>query len=204
MKIASHPRTALLAGVLVLAGAIPWHAAVAADKGARANAKLQALDSAMTPGEGQKRLDPMIGSFNVTVLVWTDPAQPPLEYKGSSVNTWVLGGRYVQTMLSTVMDGEPFDGIGYYGFDNTSKTYQAAWMDNGSTAISWYQGKMGAAGRSAVLKSSITLAAGSKPVAVEMRVSIAESGDHVTQLWGAPHGGKAFKFMELRSVRAQK
>ena len=37
-----------------------------------------------------------------------------------------------------------------------------------------------------------------------MRVSIAEGGDHVTQLWGAPRGGKAFKFMELRSVRAKK
>ncbi len=102
------------------------------------------------------------------------------------------------------MDGEPFEGIGYYGFDNTTKTYEAAWMDNGSTAISLYRGMMDKAGRSAVLKSCEATAAGSKPVEIEMRVSIAEGGDHVTQLWGAPRGGKAFKMMELRSVRTKK
>lgn len=204
MKIPCHPRAALLGTLLVLAAALPWHDAAAADKGSRASAALQALDAAMTPGEAQKRLDPMIGTFDVTVLVWTDPAKPPLEYQGSAVNTWVLGGRYVQTMLSTVMDGEPFDGIGYYGFDNASKTYQAAWMDNGSTAISMYRGTMDKSGRTAVLKSSLTAAVGGKPVPVQMRVSIAEGGDHVTQLWGAPRGGKVFKFMELRSVRVKK
>lgn len=204
MKITSPPRAALLSALLVLAGAMPWQDAAAADKAARASAALQSLDGTMTPGEGQKRLDPMIGNFDVTVLVWLDPAKPPLEYKGSAVNTWTLGGRYVQTMLSTVMDGEAFDGIGYYGFDNAAKRYQAVWMDNGSTAISAYRGSLDKAGRSALLKGSVTPAVGSKPVEVEMRVSIAEGGDHVVQLWGAPRGSKVFKFMELRSVRAKK
>jgi hypothetical protein len=63
---------------------------------------------------------------------------------------------------------------------------------------------MDKAGRTAVLSSTEATAAGSKPVKVEMRVSIAENGDHVTQLWGAPQGGKPFKMMELRSVRAKK
>lgn len=203
MKFTCHPRTALLSTLLLVAAALPWHDAAAADKRSHASATLQALDAAMAPGEGQKRLEPMIGTFDVTVRVWTDPAKPPLEYEGSAVNTWVLGGRYVQTMLSTVMDGEPFDGIGYYGFDNVSKSYQAAWMDNGSTAIGWYRGHMDKSGRRAVLESKVIAAVGSKPTEVEMRVSIAEGGDHVTELWGAPGGGKPFKFMELRSVRAK-
>ena len=187
-----------------LAGSMLALPIAAADAPGKDGARAKALDKAMTPGEGQKRLDPMIGNFDVTVLVWLDPNKPPLEYKGSSVNSWTLGGRYVQTMLVTAMDGEPFEGIGYYGFDNTSKTYEAVWMDNGSTAISLYRGVMDKSGRSAVLNSREATAAGSKPVEVEMRVSIAEGGDHVTQLWGAPRGGKAFKMMELRSVRAKK
>jgi hypothetical protein len=199
-----HPRTAVLSALLALSAALPWHDAVAADPAARASAALQALDNAMTPGAGQKRLESMIGNFDVTVLVWTGPSKPPLEYRGSAVNTWTLGGRYVQTMLSAVMDGDTFDGIGYYGFDNASKTYQASWMDNGSTAIGWYRGKLDKSGRSAVLKSVQATSAGGKPLEFELRVSIAESGDHVTQLWGAPTGGKAFKMMELRSMRAKK
>ena len=204
MTITSAARTVLLTTLVGLAGSMLALPIAAADAPGKDGARAKALDKAMTPGEGQKRLDPMIGNFDVTVLVWLDPNKPPLEYKGSSVNSWTLGGRYVQTMLVTAMDGEPFEGIGYYGFDNTSKTYEAVWMDNGSTAISMYRGVMDKSGRSAVLKSREATAAGSKPVEVEMRVSIAEGGDHVTQLWGAPRGGKAFKMMELRSVRAKK
>lgn len=203
MKITSRSCMALLSTALLL-GAVPWQHATAADKAARTNAAVQALDNAMTPGEGQKRLDSMIGSFDVTVLVWTDPAKAPLEYKGSAVNTWTLGGRYVQTMMAAVMDGDKFDGIGYYGYDNATRSYQASWMDTGSTAISWYRGKMDKSGRSAVLKSVQASSSSGTPLALELRVSIAEGGDHVTQLWGAPNGGKAFKLMELRSVRTKK
>ena len=204
MKTPSAARAWLLSALLALAGGVLSMPAAAADAPGKHSPGAKALDKAMSPGEGQKRLEPMIGSFDVTVLVWLDPGKPPLEYKGSSVNNWTLGGRYVQTMLVTAMDGEPFEGIGYYGFDNTSKTYEAAWMDNGSTAISLYRGVMDKAGRTAVLNSTEATAAGSKPVKVQMRVSIAEGGDHVTQLWGAPTGGKAFKMMELRSVRSKK
>jgi hypothetical protein len=204
MKTTFPARSALFGALLLAATAMPWLEAAAADKPARAAAAGQALDKAMTPGEGQKRLEPMIGSFDVTVLVWPARGKPPLEYKGSAVNTWVLGGRYVQTMLSTVMDGEAFDGIGYYGYDNTTKTYQASWMDNGSTAIGWYRGTLDKAGRSAVLNSVQATSGDGKPLALELRVSIADGGDHVTQMWGAPAGGKAFKLMELRSVRTKK
>lgn len=204
MKLPSHAKATLLSALLLAAGAMPWHDADAADKMARAAAAVQALDHAMTPGEAQKRLEPMIGTFAVTVLVWPSPGKPPLEYKGGAVNTWVLGGRYVQTMLAAVMDGEAFDGIGYYGFDNATKTYQASWMDNGSTAIAWYRGAMDKAGRSAALKSVQATSDNGKPLEIELRVSIAEGGDHVTQMWGAPTGGRAFKMMELRSVRTKK
>jgi Protein of unknown function (DUF1579) len=204
MKITFQARSALLGALLLVAAATPWAEAAAADKPARAAAALQSLDKAMTPGEGQKRLEPMIGTFDVTVLVWIDRSNPPLEYKGSAVNTWVLGGRYVQTMLAAVMDGEVFDSIGYYGFDNATRTYQVTWMDNGSTAISWYRGTLDKSGRSALLKSVQASSAAGRPIELELRVSIAEGGDHVTQLWGAPNGGKAFKMMELRSVRTKK
>ena len=204
MKITSAARTYLLTALVGLAGGTLALPIAAADAPGGNSARVKALDEAMTPGEGQRRLEPMIGNFDVTVLVWLDPNKPPLEYKGGSVNTWTLGNRYVQTMLVTAMGSEPFEGIGYFGYDNTSNTYEAAWMDNGSTAISLYRGVMDKSGRSAVLKSREATAAGSKPVEVEMRVRIAEGGDHVTQLWGAPLGGKAFKMMELRSVRAKK
>ena len=66
------------------------------------------------------------------------------------------------------------------------------------------RGTLDKAGRSAVLNSVQATSGDGKPLALELRVSIADGGDHVTQMWGAPAGGKAFKLLELRSVRTTK
>ena len=58
------------------------------------------LENAMTPGAGQKRLEPMIGTFDVAIRIWVDPSQPPLESSGTMVSDWVLGNRYIQSMLA--------------------------------------------------------------------------------------------------------
>ena len=57
---------------------------------------MKALDNAMDPGEGQKKLEFLVGKFDVKILNWLEPDQPPIESKGTAVHTWVLGHRYVQ------------------------------------------------------------------------------------------------------------
>jgi hypothetical protein len=55
----------------------------------------KALEMAMTPGEGQKKLAPMIGKFDVKIRTWVTPSSTPVESTASMVSTWVLDGRYV-------------------------------------------------------------------------------------------------------------
>jgi hypothetical protein len=175
----------------------------AAQASAQAAANAKAIESAMTPGEGQKRLDPMIGTFDVKIRTWVDPSKPPVESQATSVSAWVLGNRYIQSMLSGYVLDEPFNGIGYIGYDNASKTYQTAWMDTGSTGITWYTGRMGASGKTAIMKASVTNPLTAKPTPVELRLSIAENGNHVTEIWGLGHGTKLFKMMELRYTKTK-
>ena len=104
----------------------------------------KALESAMTPGEGQKRLNPLIGTFNVAIKIWVTPEGPPVESTAASVNSWVLGGRYVQMMLNGDAPNALFSGTGNIAYDNVAKNYQAAWMDTGSTGITLYTGNFGA------------------------------------------------------------
>ena len=101
----------------------------------------------MTPGEGQKKLDFLVGTYDVKVRTWVDPSKPPIESTATSVATWVLGNRYVQQMLAGYVMGEPWSGIGYVGFDNTTKKYVMTYMDSGSTGMEWYTGTMDAAGK---------------------------------------------------------
>ena len=158
---------------------------------------------AMTPGPGQARLDPMVGTFNVKIRSWVAPNKPPVESTAVSVSVWVLGHRYIQSMLSGYVLNEPFDGIGYTAYDNVSKTYQTAWMDSGSTGMTWYRGGFDGATKSARMKATVPNALTGKPTPLELRLSIAENGDHMTELWGQGEGSAMFKMMELRYTRAK-
>jgi hypothetical protein len=188
-----------VAAALCLAAASPNHAA-----GAKETALDKALDAAMTPGEGQKRLEPMVGTFSVEMRTWADPSKPPVESSGSAVGVWVLGNRYVQTMLSINDKDATFSGIGYAGYDNVAKVYQAAWMDDGSTGMVWYSGRMDAAGRSAVMKATTTNPSTGKPSPLELRMALTPDGRHSSELWGVGLGTQMFKMMELHYTRVGK
>jgi hypothetical protein len=131
------------------------------------------------------------------------PGNAPLESAGVCINSWVLDGRYMRSVLSAFVLDEPFNGIGYVAYDNASRTYQTAWMDSGSTGMVWYRGGFDASGQAAKLAATVTDPTSGKPTPVELRMTMAANGDHVTELWGQGLGRKFFKLMELRYTRSK-
>jgi hypothetical protein len=165
---------------------------------------VKAMDLAMEPGEGQKKLEPMVGNFDVRVFVWVDPSdtsKPPIESRAVAISTWVLGHRYIQQMVSGFVLGEPWSGIGYAGFDNVQGKYVACYMDNGSTGMEWYTGGMDPDGKTAKLTATEYDAMTGKPKKIEMRLSFTPDGNHQTELWEADPSGKMWKIMELQYRR---
>jgi hypothetical protein len=192
---------AVAATALGLAGpSLAQHANTAVS---RAAAVARAMDNAMTPGDYQKRLEPMIGTFDVRVLIWVDPSKPPIESSASAVSVWVLGNRFVQTMLVGGPSADAFNAIGYIGYDNVAKAYQAAWMDDGSTAVTLYSGGFSADGKSATVKATVKNLLTGKPTPLELRMILGAGGGHVTQLWGQGLGTTMFKMMELQYTRTK-
>ena len=161
----------------------------------------KALEKAMTPGEGQKKLEFMVGTFDAKIRTWVNPSDPPSEDAGVMVGKFVLGGRYIQMMLAANVAGQPFEGIGYAGFDNTTKKYVATFMDSASTGMEWYTGGFDASGGQATLKASVADPGTGKPSPLEMRLTLNPAGDHVTELWGEGLGHTMFKMMELTYTR---
>ncbi len=163
-----------------------------------------ALEKAMTPGEGQKKLGFMVGTFDAKFKTWATPSTPPVEDVGVMMGNWVLDGRYIQMMLAGNVAGQPYSGIGYAGFDNTTKKYMAAFMDSGSTGIEFYTGGFDASGKNAVLKGTIANPVTGKPGPLELRLTLDAAGNHVTELWGDGLGSTMFKMMEITyTKRAQ-
>lgn len=161
------------------------------------------LDAAMTPGPEQARLNDLVGSFDVTISIWVTPKSVAVISNAAAVSKWVLDGRYVQTSLSGYVGGQPYSAIGYAGYDNAGKVYQASWMDSASTAQTWYQGGFTPGSRSAVMTATAVNPVSGKPETLELRMTIDKDGNHVSELWGTGGGATAFKMMELRYVRSK-
>jgi hypothetical protein len=195
-------RRMLVVVAAILGSASPL-VAQSAGKAADQAPMAKALEGAMTPGEGQKRLNPLIGTFNVAIKTWVTPEGAPIESTAASVNTWVLGGRYVQMMLNGDAPNAPFSGTGHIAYDNVSKNYQAAWMDTGSTGITLYTGKLDASGKSALMKGSVTNPLTGKSSPVELRMTIEPDGSHLTQLWGQGKSAKMVKLMQLQYTKVK-
>jgi hypothetical protein len=178
-------------------------AAAAQDKKKAADEKaaMEAWQKAMTPGDGQKKLEPLVGTFDAKVRMWMDPSRPPDDSAGTSVNTWVLGDRFVQTRYEGVFLGEAFNGVGYTGYDNVMKKYQGTWMDTGSTAIMTSVGSIDAAGKVITMKATTSDPATGKVTTSDQKITIADNDHHTIEMWGKGPDGKTFKMMEIQYTR---
>jgi Protein of unknown function (DUF1579) len=165
-------------------------------------AMMEMWKKAATPGEMHKKMDDMVGTFDADVRMWMDPSKPPEDSKGTSVNTWVLGNRFVETRHEGTMMGEPFNGIGYTGYDNVQKKYVGTWMDNGGTGIMNSTCALDASGKSMTCKASFWDAMSGKPNTMELKTTWVDHDHHTMEMWGTHQpGGKKTKMMEITYTR---
>ncbi len=198
-------RLAAVAAVLLglAAGAAAQQKAKNAAPAVDEKAAMEAWQKAMTPGEGQKKLSPMVGTFETKVRTWMDPDpnKAPEDTAGSSVNTWALGDRYVQMKYEGIMMGETLNGVGFVGFDNVSKKYVSTWMDTAGTGMMWSTGTMDASGKVLSMKATVNDPSTGKASPVDTKITIADNDHHKLEMWGKNPAGKMAKIMEIEYTR---
>ncbi len=197
--------TLILAAVAALTASLPAQekAKKPAAKTAPPDEKamMEAWKKASTPGEMHKKLDDMVGTFDASVRMWMDPSQPPEDSTAKSVNTWVLGDRFVETKHEGTMMGEPFNGIGYTGYDNVQKKYVGTWMDSAGTGMMMSTGTADPSGK--VMTSTATMVdpMTGKAAKITEKVTVADNDHHVMEMWGPDMSGKNYKMMEITYIR---
>ena len=163
-------------------------------------AAMEAMTRAATPGEAHKRLDPLVGTFDASAKMWPAPGKPPEESKGTSENKWVLGNRYVEQRYQGTFMGQPFNGIGYTGYDNVWKRYVSVWMDDAGTGMMVSSGK--ASGAHAVdTHGTVYSPVTGKPERVTEKLTVADADHHTLEMWAPAPDGKPFKVMEIAYTR---
>jgi hypothetical protein len=163
-----------------------------------AMAKMQA---AMTPGANHKMLDGMVGTFDTKTTFWMAPGAPPMSSTGTSVNTWIMGGRYVEQRFTGTVMGMPFEGLGYTGYDNVSGKYWGTWIDSMSTGVMSSTGSSADGGKSYTFASTMNDPMTGKATQTEERIAVIDNDHHNFEMWGAGPDGKSFKMMEINYSR---
>jgi hypothetical protein len=184
-------------------------AALGADKAKKAGkagppdekAMMEAMAKAGTPGEAHKKLDPMVGTFDVKAKMWMDPSKPAEESTGKTESKWVLGNRFVQENFEGTMMGQPFSGMGYWGYDNITKKYTGTWMDSMGTAMMNSTGTMDASGKVLTYTSMMNDPMTGKLCKITEKVTVTDNDHHMMEMWGPDPSGKNYKMMEITYVR---
>jgi hypothetical protein len=162
-------------------------------------AMMEMMQKMATPGDAHKKLDAMVGTFDAKVKMWMDPSKPPEESSGTSVSTWVLGNRFVETKHQGTFMGQPFSGIGYTGYDNATKKYVGTWMDSASTGMMDSRGTM--AGNVMTSTSSMLDPMTGKMTTLTLKTTVTDKDHHTMEMWGPGPDGKNYKMMEITYTR---
>jgi hypothetical protein len=154
-----------------------------------------------TPGPNHKLLEPIVGSFNVKTVMWEYPGAPAQESTGTSEHAWVLGGRYVQQTFHGSFMGQPFEGIGYTGYDNYRKQYIGVWMDTMGTAMLISNGSADASGRRMTFTGDWDDAMTGKKSTMREEFRIVDNDTHVMEMYVPGPDGKESKNLEITYTR---
>lgn len=155
-----------------------------------------------TPGEPHKQFAGLAGSWTTTTKEWMEPGKPPTESTGTAEMKMLLDGRFLYQEFTGNMMGQPFSGVGIDAYDNMTKKYVTAWMDTMGTGIFMMEGTASADGKTITLRGSHPEPGGGK-MTHRAIWKIADNNTQQFDMYGAHHGGKEMKMMEITYNRKQ-
>lgn len=147
-----------------------------------------------SPGPAHEALKSSAGTWDCTVKSWGAPGEPTVS-KGTSVNTLILGGRYLEQRFTSTMFGQPFEGYGLTGYDNRKGVYTNFWIDNSSTEMLTGDGSYDA--KTGTWTSTMTSTGpDGKPMVMKNVTKVVNPDKHVFSMY-APMEGKETLMMEI-------
>lgn len=165
-----------------------------------ADAMMEAWAKAGTPGEKHEQLAALVGTWDAEMKFWMDPSAEPLSSTGTVTYEMIMDGRYLREEVKSDFMGQPFHGLGTYGYNNVTGQLEATWIDDMSTGVYSYEGSIGEDGKEFVVKGTYT-----DPVSNEKRetrsVMRIVSPDRLHYESFETRDGKEVKIMEITSTR---
>lgn len=164
-------------------------------------AMMEAMMKAATPGDPHKKLESLVGNWDAKITMWMLPGADPMTSTGSAENRWIFGGRYLEQRFAGSMEGMPFEGIGYTGYDNVKRQYFGTWMDSLSTGFMLATGALSEDGKSWSYTGSFADPMTGKDMKVDEKIVILDADHHTMEMWMPAPDGTSYKSMEIAYSR---
>lgn len=190
--------------VLALFLVLPVHGA---DKKA-ANEEMEAMMERMkefgTPGAEHAVLNSLVGNWNATSKHRMKPGDKPQKSTGTSSNAWVLNGRFLKQEFKGEWNGQPFEGLGYLGYDKMKKEYVSVWMDSMGTGMFRSAGQYNASAKTITDEGTFSCpATGEKDMWFRSVWKIVNDNHLIFDMYMKDPNGKEFKSMEIDYKRVK-
>lgn len=176
----------------------------APEMSAEHQAMMDAWRKAAAPGAPHKQLMSQFeGTWDTKISMWMDPSAEPIVETGKSLNTPVFGGRHLRMQYSGRFMGQPFEGIGYSGYDNVKRKYVSSWMDNMSTSTFLVEGDYDPSTRTYTYRGQMPdPTKNGELVSIRESVHVVDNDRHVFEMYEM-RDGKEVKTMQIEYTRTR-
>jgi len=106
-----------------------------------AQARMQAMMKAATPGEHHAILNAFLGDWHADVRFRMAPGQDMTQATGTVSRKWILDGHFIREDVRATSDMGEFKGMGILGYNNTDGQYEFAWYESMDTAMYFETGQ---------------------------------------------------------------
>jgi hypothetical protein len=171
------------------------------DHGKEMDPKMAAWMKYANPGEHHEHLKPLAGTWDLAVKYRMAPDAPWQESQAEGQVRWILGGRYLEERITSEVEGQPFEGLGIYGYDNYNKYYTSFWMDSMSTMTLSTTGRCDASGKEFTFTGTYNDAFTGKKATAKYIWRVINETKHTVESYEQADDGTEYKNMEIVYTR---
>jgi hypothetical protein len=159
---------------------------------------MEAWVKSAAPAKEHQMLAKLAGDWNVEMITWMSPKDPPTTQKGTTRMKMILGGRVLTEEFVGDIKGQPYEGFGMMGYDKFNERYWQTWTDNMGTGLFHATGTATPDGRTITMKGKADRPM-QKLKGVEMKTvyRILNDREHVFETYDTTPDGKEIKTMEI-------
>ncbi|MBH0202371.1 MAG: DUF1579 domain-containing protein [Nitrospira sp.] len=172
------------------------------DKHIEPQAMMERWKQAAMPGEPHKLFATLVGSWTTATKEWMEPNKPPIESTGTAESKMLMDGRFLQQEFHGQMMGQPFTGMSIAAYDNLRQKYVTVWVDTRGTGVFIMEGTASADGKTITLRGSHAEPGGGT-MTHRAIWKIADNNHQLVEMYGAHHGRKEMKMMEIAYTRKE-